>query len=154
MKRELIQNVKVQPYTSGAALDRTGFLSGVIGAVIGTAGALTLTITHSDDNSSYEAVTDKRHLHHRGAGSGRRREYRHRPARSEELRENHRVRRCCYQHHAGRCAGRQARPARVRRAVPCRGFISLWVRPATRLPVPAPQRPRLRLPRRRSRNRK
>ena len=27
MKRELIQNVKVQPYTSGAALDRTGFLS-------------------------------------------------------------------------------------------------------------------------------
>ena len=59
MKRELIQNVKVQPYTSGAALDRTGFLSGVIGAVIGTAGALTLTITHSDDNSSYEAVTDK-----------------------------------------------------------------------------------------------
>ena len=57
MKRELIQNVKVQPYTSGAALDRTGFLSGVIGAVIGTAGAL--TITHSDDNSSYEAVTDK-----------------------------------------------------------------------------------------------
>ena len=59
MKRELIQNVKVQPYTSGAALDRTGFLSGVIGAVIGTAGALTLTITHSDDNSSYEAVTEK-----------------------------------------------------------------------------------------------
>ena len=58
MKRELIQNVKVQPYTSGAALDRTGFLSGVIGAVIGTAGALTLTITHSDDYSSYVAVTD------------------------------------------------------------------------------------------------
>lgn len=164
MKRELIQNVKVQPYTSGAALDRTGFLSGVIGAVIGTAGALTLTITHSDDNSSYEAVTDKLVFPEKQTeggtftteelGSGRRREYRHRPARSEELRENHRVRRCCYQHHAGRCAGRQARPARVRRAVPCRGFISLWVRPATRLPVPAPQRPRLRLPRRRSRNRK
>ena len=31
----------------------------IFGAVIGTAGALTLTITHSDDNSSYEAVTDK-----------------------------------------------------------------------------------------------
>ena len=59
MKRELIQNVKVLPYTSGNAIDRTGFLSGVIGAVIGTAGALTLTVTHSDDNSSYEAVTDK-----------------------------------------------------------------------------------------------
>ena len=53
MKRELIQNVKVQPYTSGAALDRTGFLSGVIGAVIGTAGSLTLSITHSDDHCSY-----------------------------------------------------------------------------------------------------
>lgn len=59
MKRELIQNVKVQPYTSGDALDRTGFLSGVIGAVIGTAGALTLTVTHSDDNTTFEAVTDK-----------------------------------------------------------------------------------------------
>ena len=149
MKRELIQNVKVQPYTSGAALDRTGFLSGVIGAVIGTAGALTLTITHSDDNSSYEAVTDKLVFPEKQTEGGT-----FTTARSEELRENHRVRRCCYQHHAGRCAGRQARPARVRRAVPCRGFISLWVRPATRLPVPAPQRPRLRLPRRRSRNRK
>lgn len=59
MKRELIQNVKVLPYASGDAIDRTGFLSGVIGAVIGTAGALTLTITHSDDGTSYEAVTDK-----------------------------------------------------------------------------------------------
>lgn len=59
MKRELIQNVKVLPYTSGDAIDRTGFLSGVIGAVIGTAGALTLTVTHSDDDTSYEAVTDK-----------------------------------------------------------------------------------------------
>lgn len=59
MKRELIQNVKVLPYTSGNAIDRTGFLSGVIGAVIGTAGALTLTVTHSDDDTDYVAVTDK-----------------------------------------------------------------------------------------------
>ena len=59
MKRELLQNVKVLPYTSGDAVDRTGFLSGVIGAKIGTAGALTLTVTHSDDNTSYVAVTDK-----------------------------------------------------------------------------------------------
>lgn len=59
MKRELLQNVKVQPYTSGDALDRTGFLSGVIGAVIGTAGELTLTVTHSDDNTTYVPVTDK-----------------------------------------------------------------------------------------------
>lgn len=59
MKRELLQNVKVQPYTSGDALDRTGFLSGVIGAVIGTAGELTLTVTHSDDKTTYVPVTDK-----------------------------------------------------------------------------------------------
>ena len=59
MKRELLQNVKVQPLTSGGAIDRTGFLSGIIGAVIGTAGALTLTITHSDDGTTFEAVTDK-----------------------------------------------------------------------------------------------
>lgn len=59
MKRELIQNVKVQPYTSGDAIERTCFLSGIIGVVIGTAGALTLTITHSDDGATFEAVTDK-----------------------------------------------------------------------------------------------
>lgn len=59
MKRELLQNIKVQPYTSGDAIERTGFLSGTVGAVIGTAGALTLTITHSDDGENFEAVTDK-----------------------------------------------------------------------------------------------
>lgn len=58
MKRELLQNVKVLPYTSGEAIDRSGFLSGVIGAKIGTAGALTLTVTHSDDNSDFVPVTD------------------------------------------------------------------------------------------------
>lgn len=59
MKRELLQNVKVQPYTSGSAIERAGFLSGILGAVIGTAGELTLTITHSDDGTIFEAVTDK-----------------------------------------------------------------------------------------------
>lgn len=58
MKRELIQNTKVQPYTSGDAIERTGFLSGVIGAVIGTAGALTVTVAHSDDRTTFENVTD------------------------------------------------------------------------------------------------
>lgn len=58
MKRELLQNVKIQPYTSGDALDREGFLSAVIGAKIGTTGALTVTVTHSDDNSTFTAVTD------------------------------------------------------------------------------------------------
>ncbi|MEG1562528.1 MAG: hypothetical protein RR365_02185 [Bacteroides sp.] len=59
MKRELLQNIKVQPYTSGAAVERTGFLSGIIGAAIGTAGALTLTVTHSDDGSTFGVVSDK-----------------------------------------------------------------------------------------------
>lgn len=58
MKRELLQNVKVFPYTSGDAINRSGFLSGVIGAKIGTAGELTLTVTHSDNDSDYVPVTD------------------------------------------------------------------------------------------------
>lgn len=60
MKRELIQNTKVLPYTSGDAIDKAGFLSGVIGAVIGTEGALTLTVTHCDiADGTFVAVTDK-----------------------------------------------------------------------------------------------
>lgn len=59
MKRELLQNVKVQPITADTVIDRTGFLSGIVGAVIGTAGELTLTITHSDDGTTFDAVTDK-----------------------------------------------------------------------------------------------
>lgn len=59
MKRELLQNVRVQPYTSGDAFERTGFLSAVVGAVIGTAGALTLTIKHSDDGNTFENVSDE-----------------------------------------------------------------------------------------------
>lgn len=60
MKRELLQNTKVQPYTSGTAIDRTGFLSAVIGATIGTAGALTLTVTHCDTaTGTFTDVTDE-----------------------------------------------------------------------------------------------
>lgn len=59
MKRELLQNVKVQPITADTVIDRAGFLSGIVGAVIGTAGELTLTITHSDDGTTFDAVTDK-----------------------------------------------------------------------------------------------
>lgn len=59
MKRELFQNVIVQPYTSGDAAPREGFLSAVIGAKIGTAGALTLTVTHCDTaDGTFEAVKD------------------------------------------------------------------------------------------------
>ena len=36
MKRELIQNVKVTPYTSEEAIDRDGFLSAVLGVLVGT----------------------------------------------------------------------------------------------------------------------
>lgn len=60
MKRELLQNTRVQPFTSGDAIERTGFLSGVIGAVIGTAGTMTVTVTHSDDGENFEAVSDKK----------------------------------------------------------------------------------------------
>ena len=60
MKRELFQNAKVQPYTSGNAIERTGFLSLVVGAMVGTAGDLTLTITDSDDGTTFGAVTDEK----------------------------------------------------------------------------------------------
>ena len=46
MKRELLQNTKVHPIASGDAVERAGFLSGVLGAKIGTAGALTVTVEH------------------------------------------------------------------------------------------------------------
>lgn len=59
MKRELLQNVKVQPFASGTAVERAGFLSAVVGAVIGTAGTLTLTIKHSDDGATFETVKDE-----------------------------------------------------------------------------------------------
>lgn len=60
MKRELIQNAKVQPYVSDTAIERTMFLSGIIGAAVGTVGDLTLTIAHSDAaDGTFEAVKDK-----------------------------------------------------------------------------------------------
>ncbi len=59
MKRELLQNVIVQPYTSGTAIERTGFLSAILAAVIGTAGELVVTATHSDDGTTFVAVTDR-----------------------------------------------------------------------------------------------
>lgn len=59
MKRELLQNAKVQPYTSGDVVERAGFLSAVVGAKVGAAGALTLTISHSDDGGAFQTVTDE-----------------------------------------------------------------------------------------------
>ncbi|MBR1869010.1 MAG: hypothetical protein IJ799_02980 [Bacteroidales bacterium] len=60
MKRELFQNIKVQPYTSGSALERAGFLSLVLGAAIGAAGDLTVTVTDSDDGSAFEEPDDEK----------------------------------------------------------------------------------------------
>lgn len=60
MKRTLLQNVKVQPYASGDVINRKGFLSAIIAATIATAGALTITITHSDDGTTFVPVTDKK----------------------------------------------------------------------------------------------
>lgn len=66
MKRALIQNTKVTPYTSESAIDREGFLSAVLGVLVGTPSgsptglAVKLTITESDEESSgYTAAADK-----------------------------------------------------------------------------------------------
>lgn len=59
MKRNLFENIKVQPYTSGSAIYKLGFLSAVIGAMIGTTGDLTFTVTHSDDGTTFEPVADE-----------------------------------------------------------------------------------------------
>lgn len=66
MKRALIQNVKVTPYTSEDAIDREGFLSAVLGVLVGTPTgtptglAVKLTVTESDEESgSYTPAADK-----------------------------------------------------------------------------------------------
>lgn len=66
MKRELLENVKVQPYTSGSAIDREGYLSAVLGVSLGAASGTTtgitvkVTFTECDTESgSYTPVADK-----------------------------------------------------------------------------------------------
>ena len=59
MKRELFQNITAIPYKSGDAINREGFLSAVIGANVSSGAEVTITVTHSDDGKTYEAVTDK-----------------------------------------------------------------------------------------------
>lgn len=66
MKRALIQSVKVTPYTSEDAINREGFLSGILAVKVGSpsgspAGmAVKLTITESDQQSTgYAPVKDK-----------------------------------------------------------------------------------------------
>ena len=61
MKRNLIQNVKAIPYTSGEVIDRTGFLSAVVAVSALAAGNVKLAVTHADaSDGTFEAVTDER----------------------------------------------------------------------------------------------
>ena len=60
MKRELLENVKVLPYKSGDAIERTGYLSAILGCAVGTAGALAIKVTHSDDGTNFVDVTDEK----------------------------------------------------------------------------------------------
>lgn len=60
MKRELFQNVLAIPCKSGDAVDREGYLSAVVGAIVGSGGSMTLTVEHSDDGETFVPVTDKR----------------------------------------------------------------------------------------------
>ena len=60
MKRELFQNITAIPYKSGDAIDRTGFLSAVIGANVAADGATTVKVEHSDDGVTFVPVTDER----------------------------------------------------------------------------------------------
>lgn len=66
MKRELLENVKVQPYTSGDAIDREGYLSAVLGvslgAATGTPTGITVKVTFTECDTevgSYTPVSDK-----------------------------------------------------------------------------------------------
>lgn len=66
MKRELLENVKVQPYTSGDAIDREGYLSAVLGVSLGAATGIPtgitvkVTFTECDtEDGSYTPVADK-----------------------------------------------------------------------------------------------
>ena len=64
MKRALFENVRVKPYTSGAAIDREGFLSGLlhidVGTITGspTAAKVTVAATHCDTSNGTFAAPD------------------------------------------------------------------------------------------------
>lgn len=61
MKRELLQNVKVQPYTSGEVIDRAGFLSGIIAVAAVAAGDVKVAVTHCDTaTGTFEDVADEK----------------------------------------------------------------------------------------------
>lgn len=61
MKRELLQNVKALPYTSGSVINREGFLSAVIAVAAAAAGDVKVAIAHCDTaDGTFESVSDKR----------------------------------------------------------------------------------------------
>lgn len=61
MKRELIQNVKAVPYTSGDTIDRGGFLSAVVAVAAAADGDVKLEVTHADTaEGDFVAVPDTR----------------------------------------------------------------------------------------------
>ena len=67
MKRALLENVRVTPYTSEDVIDREGFLSAVLGVLVGsptgspTGMNVKVTFTESDEESgSYTPAADKR----------------------------------------------------------------------------------------------
>ena len=59
MRRELILSVKVLPFTSGEAIDRSGFLSAVAAVTAAGDGDLKIDVTHADTaDSTFEPVQD------------------------------------------------------------------------------------------------
>ena len=66
MKRMLLENVQVAPYTSGDAIDREGFISAILGIQLGaptgtpTGIAVKVVLTECDtETGSYTPATDK-----------------------------------------------------------------------------------------------
>lgn len=59
MKRELFQNVLAIPYTAGDAIDRTGFLSAVLGFNAASGAEVTIKVEHSDDGETFVPVADE-----------------------------------------------------------------------------------------------
>ena len=60
MKRALIQNVKVMPYTLETAIDREGYLSAILAASVTEGTTAKVSVTHCDtEGGEYKAVPDE-----------------------------------------------------------------------------------------------
>jgi hypothetical protein len=61
MKRNLLENVGVMPYTPGQTVDRLGALSAVLAVQFAADTTAKVTLTHSDEpDSGFEPVLDER----------------------------------------------------------------------------------------------